>query len=441
MQTSLETLGQLERRLTMSVPVATIESEISQRLARLAKDAKVPGFRPGKVPLRMIAQQYGPKVRSDVISDAVQAKFADALREQNLRIAGFPRIEPKTDAAQSGELQFSAVFEVYPEVRIGDLADLTVERPLAEVGDEDITNTIELLRRQRTHYHHVERAATRGDRVVVDFTGRIDGVEFPGGQANNFGIVIGEGRMLPEFESAVSGMSAGDTKTFSLTFPADYHGKEVAGKQAEFVLTVKGVEAPHVPDVDAEFAKAFGIASGSIDELRSEIASNLRLELKRKIESKLKEQVFTALRDRADFALPKALVDAETENTLQRAANELRERGVKPEDMQLAPEMFRQAAEGRVKLGLVIAELVRAQALQAKPDQVKALVQEAAQTYEQPDAVIRWHYEKPERLGEFEALAVEANVVQWALGRAKVVDKATPFAELMGTTQTQPAAY
>ena len=181
MQTSLETLGQLERRLTMSVPVATIESEISQRLARLARDAKVPGFRPGKVPLRMIAQQYGPKVRSDVISDAVQAKFADALREQNLRIAGFPRIEPKTDAAQSGELQFSAVFEVYPEVRIGDLADLTVERPLAEVGDEDITNTIEMLRRQRTHYHHVERAATRGDRVVVDFSGRIDGVEFPGG--------------------------------------------------------------------------------------------------------------------------------------------------------------------------------------------------------------------------------------------------------------------
>ena len=438
MQTSLETLGQLERRLTMSVPVAKIESEINQRLARLAKDAKLPGFRPGKVPLRMIAQQYGPKVRSDVISDAVQARFADALREQNLRIAGFPRIEPKSGPA-SDELEFSAVFEVYPEVRIGDLSDVTIERRVAEVGAEEISNTIEMLRRQRTHYHRAERAAMLGDRVVVDFTGRIDGVEFAGGQASDFGIVIGEGRMLPAFETAVTGMSAGETKSFALTFPADYHGTEVAGKRAEFVLTVKSVDAPEVPAVDVEFAKAFGIASGSVDELRTEIASNLKLELKRKIDSKLKEQVFAALRDKTDFALPKSLVDAETESVLQRAADDLRERGMKPEDMNLTAEMVRPGAEGRVRLGLVLAELVRTQSLGAKPEQVKALVQEAAQTYEQPEAVIRWHYEKPERLREFEALAVEANVVQWALGRAKVVDKPTAFAELMGTT-APPAA-
>jgi len=439
MQTSVETLGQLERRLTMSVPVAKIESEINQRLARLAKDAKLPGFRPGKVPMRMIAQQYGPKVRSDVISDAVQAKFADALREQNLRIAGMPRIEPKTDAAAADELEFSAIFEVYPEVKVGDLADVTIERPLAEVGAEDVESTIEMLRRQRTHYHPVERPATPGDRVVVDFTGRIDGVEFPGGQASNFGIVIGEGRMLPEFESAVTGMRAGETKSFALTFPADYHGTEVAGKHADFELTAKAVEAPHAPEVDAEFAKAFGIASGSVDELRAEIASNLKLELKRKIDTKLKEQVFSALRDRTNFALPKALVDAEADAGMQRTLNELRERGMKPEDAKLTPEMFRAAAEARVKLGLVLAELVRSHSLQGKPDQVKALVQEAAQTYEQPDAVVRWHYEKPERLREFEALAVEANVVEWALARARVVDKPTPFSELMGTASA-PAA-
>ena len=440
MQTSLETLGQLERRLTMSVPVARIESEINQRLARLAKDAKLPGFRPGKVPMRMIAQQYGPQVRSDVISDAVQARFADALREQNLRIAGFPRIEPKTAAAASDELEFSAVFEVYPEVKVGDLADVTIERPVAEVGPGEIDNTIEMLRRQRTRYDHVDRAAMAGDRAIVDFTGRIDGIEFAGGQATDFGIVIGEGRMLPEFEAAVTGMSAGETKSFSLTFPADYHGTEVAGKHADFVLTVKSVAAPEIPEVDAEFAKAFGIASGNIDELRSEIASNLRLELKRKIDAKLREQVFAALRDKTDFALPKSLVDAETENMMQRAATDLRERGLKPEDMKLTHEMFRPGAEGRVRLGLVLAELVRAHSLNAKPDQVKALVQEAASTYEQPDAVVRWHYEKPERLGEFEALAVEANVVQWALGRASVVDKPTAFDELMGTTPLPAAA-
>jgi trigger factor len=236
-------------------------------------------------------------------------------------------------------------------------------------------------------------------------------------------------------------MGAGETRSFSLTFPADYHGTEVAGKHADFELTVKAVEAPHAPDVDAEFAKAFGIASGSVDELRTEIESNLKLELKRKIEAKLKEQVFSALRDRTEFALPKALVDAETDATMQRTANELRERGMKPEDAaKLGPEMFRAPAEARVKLGLVLAELVRSHALHGKPEQVKALVQEAAQTYEQPDAVVRWHYEKPERLREFEALAVEANVIEWALARARVVDKPTPFAELMGTTSPAPAS-
>jgi trigger factor len=435
MQTSLETLNQLERRLTMSVPVAQIETEINQRLARLARDAKVPGFRPGKVPMRMIAQQYGPKVRSDVISDAVQASFADAIREQNLRIAGYPRIEPKAEGGTPDQLEFSAIFEVYPEVKVGDLTDVQIDRPVADIGPDEVGNTIEMLRRQRTRYDHVQRAAAVGDRVIVDFTGRIDGVEFAGGQASDFAIVIGEGRMLPEFEIAVTGMSDGEVKSFSLTFPLDYHGAEVAGKVAEFVLTVKSVAAPDVPEIDAEFAKAFGIASGSIDELRAEITANLKLELKRKIEARLKEQVFSVLRDKADFALPRSLVDAETERMLQRMANDLRERGAKPEDIKLTPDMFRAGAEGRVKLGLVLAELVRTQGLQARPEQVKALVQEAAQTYEQPEAVVRWHYEKPERLNEFESQAVEGNVVQWALGRAQVVDKPTAFAELMGTPQ------
>jgi trigger factor len=432
MQTSVETLGQLERKLTMSVPVAQIETEITQRLARLARDAKVPGFRPGKVPMRMIAQQYGSKVRSDVISDAVQATFADAIREQNLRIAGYPRIEPRTEGASADQLEFSAVFEVYPDVKLGELNDVAIERPVAEIGPDDVGNTIDMLRRQRTRYNHVARAASTGDRAIVDFTGRIDGVEFPGGQASDFAIILGEGRMLPEFETAVTGMVEGEIKNFGLTFPADYHGAEVAGKHAEFVLTVKSVAAPEVPEVDAEFAKAFGIASGDLDELRAEIMSNLRLELKRKIDAKLKEQVFTALRDKADFALPKSLVDAETQNLLQRMAADLRERGMKPEDMKLEPGMFRANAESRVKLGLVLAELVRTQGLSARPEQVKVLVQEAASTYEQPDAVIRWHYEKPERLNEFESLAVESNVVQWALGRANVVDKPVAFAELMG---------
>lgn len=436
MQTSLETLGELERRLTMSVPVAQIEREIAQRLARLAKNTKVPGFRPGKVPMKMVAQQYGPQVRSDVISDAVKATFTDALREQNLRIAGYPRIEPKTEAATPDLLEFSAVFEVYPEVRIGDLSDVTIERPLADVGADDVEQTIAMLRRQRTRYERVARGAATGDRVVVDFSGTIDGVAFPGGQASDFSIVLGEGRMLPEFETAIAAMKEGESTTFGLTFPADYHGKEVAGKIAQFSLTVKSVEAGHLPEVDADFVRTFGVASGELDDLKAEIASNLGLELKRKIETAVKEQVFTALRQKATFMLPKSLVETEAQNMAQRMVAEMREKGMRAEEINLTPDMFRANAETRVALGLILSEIVRAEGLSAKPEQVKALLQEAAQTYEQPDAVVRWHYEKPERLSDFEALAVEHNVVAWVLGRVQVEDKPVAFADLMGTNRS-----
>ena len=432
MQTTLETIGQLERRLNLTVPVAAIESEVEKRLARLAKNVKVPGFRPGKVPMKMVAQQYGPQVRNEVITDAVQSGFADAMRDQNVRVAGYPRIEPKANAAVADNLEFSAVFEVYPDIRLGDLSTVVIERPLADVGTDDVEQTIAVLRKQRVTYQPVSRAAAIGDRATVDFSGRIDGVEFPGGQAKDFAIVLGEARMLPEFEAAVTGMKAGDTKSFSLVFPADYHGKEVAGKAAEFTLTVKSVEEPKLPEVDAEFAKAFGIASGSLEELRTEIEANLRLELKRKIETRLKEQALAALRSKAELAVPRSLVELEAQNMAGRMAEEMRRQGMKAEDIKIAPEMFRDNATERVALGLVLAEVVRAHGLTAKPEQVKALVKEAAQTYEQPDAVVRWHYEKPERLNEFEALAVEHNVVEWVLARAKVVDKPTSFADLMG---------
>ncbi len=432
MQTSLETISQLERRLNVAVPLATIESEVEKRLARLAKNAKVPGFRPGKVPMKMVVQQYGPQVRTEVISDTVQASFADAISEQNVRVAGYPRIEPRKESTAPDHLEFSAIFEVYPEIRIGDLATVAIERPVAEVGDADVEQTIDVLRKQRVRYEQVGRAAAAGDRAIADFTGRIDGVEFPGGQAKDFAIVLGESRMLPEFEAAVLGMSADETKTFALTFPADYHGKEVAGKPAEFTLTVKSVSEPHRPPLDAAFATAFGIADGSVDGLRSEIAANLRLELKRKIEARIKEQALAGLRQKAELTVPKSLVELEAQNMAGRMAADLRQQGMKPEDIKLKPEMFRTGAEDRVALGLVLSEVVRTHGLHAKPEQVKALVQEAAQTYEQPDAVVRWHYEKPERLNEFEAMAVERNVVEWVVAKAQVVDKPMTFADLMG---------
>jgi trigger factor len=432
MQTTLETLGPLSRRLNVAVPLTHIEGEVDKRLARLAKTVKVPGFRPGHVPMKMVAAQYGPQVRSDVISDAVQQSFNDAVREQNLRVAGYPRIEPAPDKKDDSTLEFSAVFEVYPEIKIGDVSGATIERPQVAVTDADIDRTLEVLRKQRATFHATEDGAQNGDRVKVDFTGTIDGVAFAGGQAQDFTITLGEARMLPEFETAVEGMKTGDTKTFSLTFPADYHGKEVAGKQAEFKLDVKSVERPQVPALDNAFATAFGIKSGKIEDLRKEVASNLRLELKRKVESNLRDQAMKVLRETTQLTLPASLVEMESRELARRMAANLQQQGMKAEDIKLSPDMFKPQAEERVALGLIVSELVSEQKLQARPEQVKAMVQEIAQTYEQPEAVVRWHYEKPERLEDFEAMAVEHNVIDWVLGKAQVKDVATSFEALMG---------
>jgi len=430
MQMTLETLGQLERRLHVAVPIEQIEGEIQKRLARLAKTVKIAGFRPGKVPLKMVTQQYGPQVRSDVISDTVQSSLNDAIRAQNLRVAGYPRIEPKQPAAED-QFEFSAVFEVYPEITLGDLSGIKIMRPVADVTAIEVEHTLDVLRKQNVRYELVARSAQSEDRVMVDFSGRIDGVEFPGGQAKDFAITLGEGRMLPEFDTALSGMSAGETKTFKLVFPPGYHGREVAGRTAEFSLTVHSVARPILPEIDAEFARKFGIASGSVDELRSEVAANLKLELKRKIEAALKQQVIQALRSTSQLVVPKSLVELEAENLLRRTSEEMKQRGARESNLPTTADIFRPQAEERVAFGLILNEIVRVNQLQPKPEQVRALVAEAAQTYEQPDAVIRWHYEKPERLNDFQTAAVEHNVVEWALGRARVEDQPTTFSELM----------
>jgi trigger factor len=432
MQSTLETLGQLERRLHVAVPLQQIEGEVGKRLARLAKTVKVPGFRPGHVPLKMVAQQYGPQVRTDVITDAVQQSFDEAVREQNLRVAGHPRIEPARGTTPSdGTLEFSAVFEVYPEIKVGDVSSASVDRPQVEITAQDIDRTVDVLRRQRATWSKLDGPLQSGDRAKVDFAGTIDGVEFAGGQAKDFDITLGEGRMLPEFETALPGMKAGETKSFDLTFPPDYHGKEVAGKTARFALTVKEAARAAVPALDGAFATAFGIKTGKVEDLRAEVEANLKLELKRKIESVLRDQAMRALREKTQLTLPKSLVEQEAVILMRRMAANLAQQGMKPEDVKLDPGMFRTQAEERVALGLIIGELVRAENLQPKPEQVKAMVHEIAQTYEQPEAVVRWHHEKPERLADFEAMAIEHNVIEWVLGKAQVKDVPTPFEALM----------
>jgi trigger factor len=434
MAVDVETISTLERRVTMAVPVDEIERQVDVRLKKLARDVKMPGFRPGKVPLKLVAQQYGPQVRSEVLGDAVQNAFSDAMKQANLRVAGYPKIEKK-DGPDEKALEFSATFEIYPEVKPGDVSGSTIERPQVSVDDGAVDKTIEVLRKQRVTYVAAPRAAQSGDRVTVDFEGQIDGVTFPGGKADGFAFVIGEGRMLPEFESAATGMSAGESKTFDLRFPDDYQGKDVAGKTAQFALSLKEVGAPQLPEVDAAFAKTLGVADGDLEKMRGEIRANVEREVKKRVDARVKQQCLQALIDATPMEVPKSLVELESQQLVERAAADLQARGLKIEKLPFDPSAFEGAAKRRVTLGLIIAELARGEGLQPKPAQVRALVEQEAQSYESPAEVVRWFYMQPERLSEMEGLALETNVVEWVLSKAKVADKPMAFDELMGAAE------
>jgi trigger factor len=431
---NVETLGTLERRVSMTVPASDIEREVGERLKKLARNMKMPGFRPGKVPMKLVAQTYGPQVRSEVLGDAVQKAFTDAVKEANLKVAGYPRIEPKPvqgGAEPAGTLEFSATFEIYPEVKVGDISSETIERPQVAVDDAAVERTISVLRKQRTRFVAAARPAQDGDRVTVDFDGTIDGQPFQGGKGENLVFGLGEGRMLPEFDAAARGMSAGESRTFELTFPESYHGKEVAGKKASFHLTVKKIEEPQLPEIDAEFAKSLGIADGDLAKMRSEIRSNVERETAKRVDARVKHQALEALLKAAPLELPKSLVQMEQQQLVERAAADLQARGLKPGQIPLDPAAFEQTARRRVALGLIIGELARAESLQPKPAEVRAIVEQEAQTYESPAEVVKWFYMQPQRLSEMEGVALEANVVKWVLSKAKVVDKSLPFDELM----------
>ncbi len=430
MQTQLETLERLERRLTMAVPTQEIDKEVTERLKKLSRTVRMHGFRPGKVPLKLVTQQYGPQVRSEVIGEAVQKAFEQAVQENKLRVAGNPRIEPK-DGEDAAQMAFSATFEVYPEVSLGDLAKSRVEKLALSVGDEEVDKTVEILRKQRMTFEAAARPAGEGDRVTIDFTGRIDAAEFPGGKGTDARVVLGEGRMLPEFEQHLQGASAGETRSFDVTFPADYAGKEVAGKTARFEVTVKAVEAPRVPELDAEFAKTLGVQDGDLGKMREEVKANVEREVKKRIESDLKQKIMQALVESTPVEVPKSLVGMEAQRMVHSTRADLEARGIKMENLPINPEAFEDQARRRVALGLVVGELVKVHGLGPTPEQIRALVEDYAQSYEQPSEMVRWIYSEPQRLSEFEALAVEANVVKWVLEHAQVAEKAVSFDELM----------
>jgi trigger factor len=383
------------------------------------------------VPLKIVAQTYGSQARSEAIGAAVEKAFGDKVREQNLRIAGSPRIEPAENAGD-GALEFSAVFEVYPQVPLGDLSTQKIERPVLAVGDAEVDKTIEVLRKQRTTFEPVERAAQEGDRVVLDFVGRKDGEVFEGGKADDFQFVLGAGSMLKDFENAVAGMTAGEGKTFALTFPEDYHAANLAGQPVQFEVTVKRVEEPVLPAIDEDLARALGVTDGDLTKLRDEVRANLEREVKRRIQAKVKDQVMEALLAVNPIEVPKALVEQESKQLADNARRDLEMRGMKAKEIPIEPAWFAEQAVRRVKLGLIMAELVKAKELFAKPEQVRALVEEMAQSYEDPTELVRWYYAQPERLSQAEAVVIEDNVVEWVVSQAQTSDNAVSFDELMG---------
>lgn len=433
MQANLETLSALERRLSVALPSADIDSEVENRLKRLSRTVKMHGFRPGKVPLKVVVQHYGPQVRQEVLGDAMQKSFGEAVRQQNLKVAGNPRFELRPTAEGVGELQYSATFEVFPEVVVGDISNAAIERPKLEVSEAEVDKTIEIMRKQRARFEPVERAAETGDRVKVDYHGTLDGAEFQGSSAKDQSVLLGSGRLLPGFESNLVGMKAAESKTFDLLFPDDYHGREIAGKTTRFEITVKQVAGPRLPEIDAEFAKSLGVEDGDIAKMRAEVRANLEREIKTKLKTRVRDQVIQALLDVTRVEAPKSLVQLEAERLQATARQELAARGVKVTDNTPMPmDIFEQQAQRRVSVSLVLGEVMQAHNLFPGPEQVRALVEEQAQSYERPQEVVKWYYAEPERLREIESIVAEENVVNWALGVAKVADKPIEFDELMG---------
>lgn len=433
MSVTLETLENLERKVTLSLPWSSINAECDKRLKQTARKARIDGFRPGKAPLSMIQSMYGASIQNDVMNELAQKVFFDTAVAEGWKIAGMPRLEGVEGQDDKENFLFSGVFEVFPEVKVGDLSGQEVEKVTASVGDAEVEKTIDILRQQRTRFNHTERAAKDGDRVIIDFAGKIDGEAFAGGSAENYAFVLGQGQMLPEFEAGVNGLKEGESKDVEVNFPEDYHGKEVAGKTAVFTITVRNVAEPVLPEVDEVFAKALGIADGNIETMRAEVKKNVEREVKRRVDSQNKEAAMEALLAVSELQVPNALINEEAERLAAEMKQNFINQGMADaKNLDLPADMFKEQAERRVKLGLILAEVVQANELEPSKEQIDAVIADFAESYEDPQEVIDWYHADNSRLQGPTSLAVEANVTDFVLGKAKVTEKALSFDEVMG---------
>ncbi|MCX7627040.1 MAG: trigger factor [Methylophilaceae bacterium] len=435
MQATVETISNLERRLTVAMPMQPIEEEISRRLSHLARTVRMAGFRPGKVPMKLVVQQYGQQVRQEVISDKVEETLNDAIRQHALKVAGYPTIEPKPYLEGAEHYEYVATFEVMPEVQIGDLSGIVIERPKLKVVEADVDKTIEILRKQRATYEPVERGAEMGDRIEILFSSVVDGQKVEDSAGKTVAMVLGEGGRLTGFDDNLVGAKAGESRAFELILPADYARQELAGKTIRYEVEVASVAAPRLPEVDAEFARELGVEDGDVKKMRAEIKQSLQDEVDKRIKAIVKNQVMEGLLSVVTLELPKSLVNMEIGRLMEAARQGLRQRGLEPDGLGLTPAMFEEQAARNVKLRLIVAELVRSNALQATPAQVRAKVEEFSRSFEQPEEVVNWYYADPQRLNEPAAQATEDNLIDWVLERVKVKDKKIGFDELMAQPQ------
>ena len=436
MQVTVETTQGLERKVKVQVPEDRIQGEISKRLTNIAQKARLPGFRPGKAPMKVIAQRYGKQVREEVVGEIVQSSFQDAIVQESLRPVGTPTIDPLEWESGSG-VAYTAVFDVYPEVSLPPIDSLKIARPEAEVGEGDVDRMLERLRKQRRRWESVQRAATPGDRVVVDFQGTCDGEARDDLKTDGYAVELGAGQLFKQLEDSLLGTEAGQELSLDLHFPSDFGAGELAGKPVHFEVKVNTVEEPVLPEIDDEFATGFGVKEGGIEKLKSEIRDNMQRELEEGIRSTTKQRVMEALLAGRNLDLPESLIEREVQRSLEQRRLELSHSGIDTSEIELDPEDFKQAAGRRVSLGLLVGELIKENGIKADPNEVRARIDSIASTYEDSGEVVRWYYSEPARLSEVESTVLEDTVVTWILDRATVVPEATSFDELLNPGQTQ----
>jgi trigger factor len=437
MQVSVEQVGALERRMTISVDEAQIDSAIEKELEKLSKRVKIKGFRAGKVPLKVVKQHYGNEVRMQVLQDVMQSSFYDALQQEQLHPAGQPTFDPKMSDQPGDGFEYTATFEVYPEIKLANLSGVKIERPVSEITDADLDEMLKTIQKQHISWKQVDRAAKQEDRVTIDFTGEIDGEAFQGGSGSDMAVEIGKGQLIAGFEDGLVGLKEGDDKVLDLAFPEEYHNKELAGKPVKFNVTVKKVEEPELPPVDAELAKKLGIEEGDVEKLKTDVRNNMQRELTAALDNKTKSAVMDKLLELNPIEAPSALIDSEARNVANQMAQNLVQQGMPADKAQLDPSAFKDEAKRRVTLGLILAEIVKQQDIKASDEAVRARVDKIAEPYEQSEQVVQWYYGDKKRLAEIESLVLEQSVVDWVLEQADIQDKAMNFNELMYPNQNK----